>query len=83
MTPTPSPNAPIDLPQALREIERLRIQLAESERIRDAYWQTIHKNLPPLPPELEFLEKNLDELLVGSVPMDAALCDLFAGEDRE
>jgi len=67
-------NLPANLEQAVQEIAVLRARLAEVERIRDSL-------LPPLPPELEFLERDLSELLADSVPMEMALAEIDPTRD--
>jgi hypothetical protein len=65
------PNSPTTLEQAMQEIAALRTRLAEAERIRDSL-------LPPLPPELQYLETDLSQLLANSVPFVVALAEIEA-----
>jgi hypothetical protein len=66
---------PNNLAEAQLEIDRLRAQLAEAEKERDAYWRTVENLLPPLPPELEYLNAPLEEVLKGAIPFDEAFIE--------
>jgi hypothetical protein len=72
--------APHDLPEALREIEKLRVELAEAQRVRDSHWQTICKILPPIPPDYDFQEKDLQRLLAESMPAEQFLAEIVNAE---
>jgi hypothetical protein len=78
--PQQMPAAPHDLPEALREIEKLRAELAEAQRVRDSHWQTICKILPPIPPDYDFQEEDLPRLLADSMPAEQFLAEMVNAE---
>lgn len=80
MTPLPVENLPSTLDQALEEIERLRSRLAIAERARDSHWRTIHKILPPIPPDYDFQEADLPRLLADAVPAERILAEIASAE---
>ena len=74
------PATPHDLPEALREIEKLRAELAEAKRERDSHWQTICKILPPIPPDYDFQEEDLPRLLAEAVSAEQFLAEIANAE---
>lgn len=70
-------NPPIDLPQALGEIDRLKSELANAQRVRDAYWRTIRQMLPTAPPEFELSDEEFAAALANPETVDDFLDQLF------
>jgi hypothetical protein len=77
MNPSSEFESAKELSAALREIDRLKRELAEAAELRDSYWQTIRDILPPIPEEYDFQESDLEKMLAEATPVDSFLEELF------
>lgn len=75
------PNSNMSLEQALVEIERLRDRLAAVEHHRDSLRRDLEKLLPPLPPELQYLDAAPKEVMKDSIPFDEAFIQSLKAEN--
>ncbi len=64
----------------MREIERLKLELAETKRQRDSYSNQLAQVLPPIPDDYDFQESNLEQLLAEAIPADTILAELCREE---
>ena len=71
---------PADLAHAQQEIERLRKALEESERVRDAHWQTICRILPPPPDDYLHDEAEWFAKIDTLESLDHVIDDVFGKE---
>jgi hypothetical protein len=68
---------PANLPDAILEIDRLRIALAEAQRVRDAYWEIVTKMLPTAPPEFELNDEEFSSAMENGQSAAEFLAELF------